>query len=194
MKVTLITSTPEHLVGDCAKVCYANRSDKDITSSLVHKHKHLAVLRFAYAVVKVEDISVACHTQIVRSKHLDFLVQSKRYVDPNKGQFKFIMPNNIPIKAKELMEQHWSSSISLYNKLIDIGIKKEDARAILPANTSTSMYIAGNLQAYWDFFKLRLNKHAQEEIRNVAKEIYRLLSKEYPKVFTKEVYNNFLNQ
>jgi len=48
------------------------------------------------------------------------------------------------------------------------GIKKEDARCILPAGTLTTMYVAGNFQAWIDFLKLRLNKHAQSEVRKIA--------------------------
>ena len=193
MKVSLITSTPEYLVGESGKICYATKTieegGKDITSSLVHKHKHLAVLRFAFAVVEIENISIACQNQIVRSKHLDFLVQSKRYVDPDRGGFDFIMPNNLEPEIQDWMTGHFEESLSLYGDLIMRGVKKEDARAVLPMNTSTKMRVAGNLQAWYDFFKLRLTSHAQEEIREVAKSIYDLLSDKYPQIFTQELFN-----
>ena len=85
MKVKLLTATPEILISDCAKVCYANNTDKNLVESLTHHHKHLAVLRFAFAVISIENISIACQNQLVRSKHLDFLVESKRYVNAEKG-------------------------------------------------------------------------------------------------------------
>ena len=85
------------------------------------------------------------------------------------------------------MESHWEMSMNLYSQFLATDVKKEDARAILPANTSTKMNITGNLQAFWSFFVLRMNNHAQTEVREVANEIFDLLSVEYPKVFTKEV-------
>ena len=187
MKVTLTMSTPQIAISDNAKICYGTKGDKDIASSLVHGHGHLAALRFAYATVSIEEISVACQNQIVRSKHLDFMVQSKRYVNADKGEFGFIMPDNIDDHHAEWMYQHWNDSLYLYKSLINDGVKKEDARAILPMNTSTKMNVTGNLQAWWSFFVLRLNPHAQTEIREVAEAIYALLQQEYPLVFTEKV-------
>ena len=190
MKVILRTHTPEHLISDMAKICYATTTDKDLTQSLVHSHKHLAVLRFAYVVISVEDISVACQNQLVRSKHLDFLVQSKRYVDATKGNFKFIMPEDISEGAEELMNNCWINSINSYNFLINNGVKKEDARAILPMNTSTNVNIAGNLQSWIDAIRLRVSNKAQKEIRVMFIEIWKQLAEVYPNVFIEDMVIN----
>lgn len=191
MKVELILATPEKQISDMAKICYANTSEKNITHSLIHSHKHLAVLRFAYMTVSVKDISVAAQNQFVRSKHLDFLVQSKRYVDGKKGGFKFIYPDNADDRTLSLMREHWEDSINKYNALLNQGVKKEDARAILPANTSTSMNVTGNLQGWNDFFKLRLHNKAQKEIRDVANAIWDIAKVEFPNVFTDDLYEEF---
>jgi thymidylate synthase (FAD) len=187
MKVTLKTFTPEIDISDCAKICYATSADKDITTQLVHSNSHLAALRFAYATVYVEGISIACQNQIVRSKHLDFMVQSKRYVNPDKGEFTFIMPENISSSHQWVLKENWNNSIALYQSLLATGMKKEDARAILPMNTSTKMYITGNLQAWHSFFTLRLTNHAQLEVRAVANSTYDLLAEVFPQVFTTEM-------
>ena len=190
--VALTLSTPEVAISNNAKICYGTKGDKDITSQLVHGHGHLAALRFAYATVSVENISVACQNQVVRSKHLDFMVQSKRYVNADKGEFKFIYPDAMPGTSTEAMKVHWDTSVALYQRLISEGVKKEDARAILPANTSTKMNITGNLQAWWSFFVLRMNNHAQDEVRTLAITIFDILATTYPKVFTEEVRASML--
>ena len=195
MTVDVIMTTPEHLIGEMSKICYATKQledgGKDITSTIVHNYKHLASLRFAYATVTVEDISVACQNQIVRSSHLSFMVQSKRYVDPSKGGFKFIMPEGLDSRQTEYMKTHWEDSMNLYTHLLASGVKKEDARAILPANTSTKMNISGNLQGWLSFFKLRLSSKAQTEIRNVAKELWNQLSVHFPLVLTDNLYKEY---
>jgi len=189
MKVKVTMHTPEIAISDNAKICYGTSGDKDITSQLVHGHGHLAALRFAYATLAVEGISVACQNQIVRSKHLDFMVQSKRYVNEKKGDFEFIMPKGLGAQQERLIRSSWFSSLNLYRSLLAQGVKKEDARSILPANTSTKMNITGSLQSWWDFFKLRLNSHAQREVRDVAIAIFTELASLYPKVFTEEVFD-----
>jgi thymidylate synthase (FAD) len=195
MKVILVMSTPEQLIGECAKICYATKTleegGRDITHTLVHGKGHLAALRFAYATFLVEDISVACQNQVVRSKHLDFMVQSKRYVNADKGEFKFIYPEGVTdTTSKAILNMHWQDSINRYNMLLDNGVKKEDARAVLPANTSTKMYITGNLQGFMSYFKLRLNSHAQKEIRLLANKMWDLMKVEYPQVFIDELYED----
>ena len=192
MEIKLILATPESHISECAKICYGSKliedGGRDITDTLVNKHKHLASLRFAYMTVNVSGISVACQNQIVRSKHLDFMVQSKRYVNPDKGGFEFIMPETVEGEIPDVMQDYFHESLELYKKLVDRGIKKEDARAILPMNTSTAMNITGNLQGWMDFFKLRLNSHAQHEIRKVAIAIWALAKENYPQVFTDALF------
>jgi thymidylate synthase (FAD) len=189
MRVELKMSTPEEQIAESATVCYASKPREGLVKSLVHKQKHLAVLRFAYATVYVEGISVACQNQVVRSKHLDFMVQSKRYVNPDKGEFEFIMPEHLEDDTQMLLKNHFEASMNLYSILVATGTKKEDARAILPMNTSTKMYITGNLQSWDSFLKLRLNSKAQAEIRELADNIFDLLSEKFPNVFTdKELY------
>lgn len=190
MNVKLVTYTPEIVISDMAKNCYANNTDKDLTRSLVHSHKHLAVLRFAFAVIQVDGISIACQNQVVRSKHLDFLVESKRYVSADKGGFTFIFPKNIDDKTKEAMKLHWEGSLTVYNYMIEYGVKKEDARAILPMNTSTKMGIAGNLQSWIDAIRLRVDTKAQLEIRTMYIKIWGLLKEVYPNVFIEEMLVN----
>jgi flavin-dependent thymidylate synthase len=195
MKIILTMTTPEIAIGENAKICYGTKSvedgGKDITSSLVHGHGHLASLRFAYATVYVEGISVACQNQLVRSKHLDFMVQSKRYVKPEKGGFEFIMPKGLSLIHQDAMRAQWDAAIALYKRLLSEGVDKENARAILPSNTSTKMNITGNLQAWNDMFKLRLNTHAQHEIREVAEAIFNLLQEAYPQIFTEDVRTRY---
>jgi len=203
MKVKILTHTPEHLIGESAKVCYSSKliseGGKDITHQLVHKQEHLAVLRFAYAIVSVEDISVAAQNQLVRSKHLDFLVESKRYVKASKGGFKFIYPKGLSAVQTKQMKAHWERTLLLYNELLDSGLKAEDARAVLPANTSTNLRISGNLQAFNDFLKLRVSPHAQLEIREMAVLLWGVLIEIYPNVFStmvydKKTYDEWVNQ
>jgi len=116
-----------------------------------------------------------------------FLVHnSKRYTDITKGGNKFIMPTSLTEEQETLMQQCYDNATDVYRKLVASGVKKEDARAVLPMNTSTNLNVTGNLQAFNDFFKLRLTKHAQTEIRQLASIMYDKLAEVYPNVFTEE--------
>jgi thymidylate synthase (FAD) len=179
MKVKITLATKEFEVAENAAVCYGSKSSESMLNNIVHNHKHLSVLRFAYMTVSIEDISIACQNQLVRSKHLDFLVESKRYCEPDK----FIMPQGLERVHQEMMAEHWSHSLHLYSVLREAGVKKEDARAILPMNTATKVRATGNLQAWIDFIKLRVNAKAQKEIRELAMEIWRQAREKFPIIF-----------
>lgn len=73
--------------------------------------------------------------------------------------------------------------MAAYNQLIEAGIKKEDARFVLPEGTSTELIVVGNFQAWLDFIKLRGDTHAQWEIRQVAKTINNILAEKAPGLF-----------
>lgn len=182
MKVNLVDASRygQATIAAGAAVCYGS-PPKDLSRIKRLKNiGHLATLRMAHAVIKVEEISVACQNQIVRSKHLDFLVKSLRYTKPTGA----IVPADLSPGATKAIEQHNEDTFELYDNLLASGVKKEDARAVLPANTMTDMYIAGNLQAWVDFLKLRLQSHAQKEVREVAYLVWLELISEFPLVFS----------
>jgi len=193
--ITITLATKPTDIGENAKICYGTKlikdGGKDITSNLVHGHGHLAALRFAYMTVHISSLSVAAQNQLVRSKHLDFMVQSKRYVSADKGEFHFVMPNGLTETQAAMMKMQWNSALDIYKQLLADGVKKEDARAVLPANTSTAMNITGNLQAWNDFFKLRLNSHAQGEIRSIALDIFCKAQEHFPLVFTDKILEGY---
>lgn len=189
MKVELIdhSKNAEETIAQGAGMCYG-QPDKDVSRiTRLKQHGHLATFRFAHAVFKVEDISRACQNQIVRHKHLDFLVESQRYVDQtDRG---FVMPD-ISDCDQALVSRVLYETEEIYTQLINGGVSKEDARAILPANTMTSMYIAGNFQAWSDALNLRVDSHAQKEIRTVFLHVWNRLNFNFPLAFPKNEVRN----
>ena len=95
----------------------------------------------------------------------------------------FIDPFDYGSEVDLLFERAASYSKTIYKELINLGVKKEDARFVLPEATCTELIVTGNLQAWLDFIELRSGKHAQWEIRSVAKEINTILAKECPNIF-----------
>jgi thymidylate synthase (FAD) len=67
------------------------------------------------------------------------------------------------------------SSYATYQKLRELNIPAEDAREVLPNATKTEVYTTFNLREWRHFFKMRLDKHAQWQIRKVAREVFNFL-------------------
>lgn len=186
MKVTLefITQDAENFIGKMAGICYdaIDEPSRNVKrAAKCAQDGHLATLRFAHAVFHVEGISRVCSHQMVRSSHLDFLQRSQRYCkELNSSVYE-------PILTEEQEVEYYSAILSAqqsYERLLNLGLKKEDARFVLPEATVTEFNVVGNLQAWRDFIKLRADKHAQAEIREVAKQINNLLSEQCPNLFT----------
>ncbi len=185
MQVTLVdyTENPEEKIGRFAAICYDSNTDKEAclrrARSCVNRG-HLATLRFAYATFHIEGISRACSHQLVRSKHLDYLQESQRYVEFTEDSF--VVPTR-NLEASTEFNNFYKKAFKLYKALLNNGVKKEDARYVLPNGSATSLYVTGNFQAWKDFIALRSGKEVQLEIRNVAQEIERQLSLIAPNIF-----------
>lgn len=186
MQVTLkyITEDAENFIGAMAGICYGSDTE-DVTKNIKRAAKcaddgHLATLRFAHAVFHVSGISRSCSHQFVRSKHLDFLQRSQRYC--SEKDTDFVYPGGGQGKG-EVFEEVYIHCLEAYHELIKRGVKKEDARFVLPEATHTELVVVGNLQAWLDFIKLRADKHAQWEIREVAKQINNQLHNYCPNIF-----------
>jgi thymidylate synthase (FAD) len=188
MKILLLnhTNDPEFVIGQMAGICYGSQSDdreKNIKRAAHCVDKgHLATLRFAHATFHVSGISRACSHQFVRSKHLDFLQRSQRYCDETKSDI--VIPDAITnSKQLKYFNTAIEMSYAVYTNLLAEGVKKEDARMVLPTCSETELIVTGNFQAWADFIKLRSGSESQWEIRNVANDIRAQLRGIAPSIF-----------
>lgn len=86
----------------------------------------------------------------------------------------------IPAKASTLVAAHNTQSLILFDKLIEAGVCREQARGVLPQNLYTEYYGTSSLLNLLKFCSLRLPKGAQWEIRQVAVAIVTILKDLYP--------------
>jgi len=185
LKVTLefITPDAENFIGRMAGICYAaiDEPNKNVKrAAKCAQDGHLSTLRFASAVFNISGISRVCSHQFVRSKHLDFLQRSQRYC--KELNTPVVQPNLTEEQENVYMGAVLTAQMA-YENLLALGVKKEDARFVLPECTTTELNVVGNLQAWRDFIKLRADKHAQWEIREVAKQINNQLNQHCPNLF-----------
>ena len=67
-----------------------------------------------------------------------------------------------------------------YKELLELGVAKEQARAILPLSQYTEVYWTASFQAIMNFIELRNEKTAQWEIHQYAKIIKEMMYDIYP--------------
>lgn len=73
-----------------------------------------------------------------------------------------------PYYATDLIIDHHSNSLKLFNRLLNAGVCREQARGVLPQNLYTEYYGTCNLSNLLKFIDLRAHPHAQWEIQKVA--------------------------
>jgi thymidylate synthase (FAD) len=82
-------------------------------------------------------------------------------------------------KIREANEKAWES----YQALLSLGVAKEIARVLLPLTTYTEWYWKIDLHNLLHFLRLRLDKHAQAEIRVYAEAITMFVAEKCPVVW-----------
>jgi thymidylate synthase (FAD) len=75
-------------------------------------------------------------------------------------------------EVSELFEKQVSSSYQTYLTMIESGVSREQARMILPQNMYTTFVWSVDAHNLMHFMKLRMDSHAQYEIRVYAEAIY----------------------
>lgn len=182
MKVLLLSYTPEpeKQVAIAANLCYSTSDieqvkqkfyDKEeqqrLISILIH-HNHLSPFEHASFTFGISGVSRSLTHQLVRHRIASYSQQSQRYVTMKKD-FTYIIPDSISkSKFKEEFISYIEKGKELYDKMIEQGIPKEDARYLFSNATSTNIIVTMNARSLLNFFELRCCKHAQWEIRKLA--------------------------
>jgi len=102
------------------------------------------------------------------------------------------MPETINDKnIIDKIQEYYNQSLAFYKELKSLGVKGEDARFVLPHSCMTTLLLTMNVRELRHFLNLRLDKHAQWEIRAVAKEILELLIVNGFEIFFEDIMKKF---
>ena len=141
---------------------------------------HYSTIEHIQLTFAINNISRAATHQLVRHRHMSFSQKSQRYV--KEADFDYIIPNAINSNSslKEKFEAHMQEPAKLYAELVEEGIKKEDARSILPNATASSIVASLNLRELIHLANLRLCTRAQLEIRMCVAKMCKLVIEKEP--------------
>jgi len=77
-------------------------------------------------------------------------------------------------------EEIYDDCMKTYKQLLSIGVCAEQARMVLPQSMYTSYYVTGSLSAFARAYKLRIDKHAQKEIQELAESWNNIIKDLFP--------------
>lgn len=182
-KITLISKTEKPLdtMIFAAKVCYGKEKNlltltakKELLTKIIVK-EHLSILEHVTFSFFIEGVSRNFTHQLVRHRLMSFAQQSLHYtIAQNKEIPK---PKKITDKQNELYQQQAVSAFITYKGLINSGLKREEARHILPSGINTKIIATANLREWRHFINLRSCYVNCDEIRIVALTIRNLILK-----------------
>jgi len=201
MKVKLLSITPnaELLIESAGRTCYKSfyKYEAGAKPSYIRfirmllKSGHTSVLEHASATFRIKGGSRSFTHQIVRHRLLSISQQSQRYC--REDGFEYITPPSIDTDEKKLVFAiAMNNAQNSYKQLAELGLRKEDARFVLPNACESEIVLTGNFRQWMHVIEMRCDKHAQWEIRAITGEILNLLYKEAPTVFgdLKERFNS----
>lgn len=177
MKVSVIRATPNpmHVISAAAGMCYGKTeySAKRVERCL--RNGHTSVAEHVGATFRIEGISRSCLAQLTRHRMASFSVMSQRYCEVDGDDWYVIPPSVIEAGEEVGFCAEAEKAAKAYHRLLAKGVKKEDARFLLPEATKTSLIMTINVRSLMNFLSLRLDKPAQWEIRELAEQIEQAL-------------------
>lgn len=91
-----------------------------------------------------------------------------------------LLLGGIALDAADIYMKSIEESTSAYEDMLRLGTAPEQARAVLPLSTMTEWVWTGSLAAWHRICRLRLDSHAQKEIRDIAEPIETALKAKWP--------------
>jgi len=193
----------QDLVAYCARVSNpSNQLNSETSDKLLNflaKHKHWSPFEMASACLEIETTRDIAR-QILRHRSFSFQEFSQRYANPDESFDEMFVKrearlqdtknrqNSIEVDDKELQLEwyriqdrvEWMAKQE-YKRAIELGIAKEQARALLPEGLTVSrLYMNGSIRSWIHYIELRAANGTQKEHIEIAKSCAQAIAKIYP--------------
>tara|TARA_B100002052_G_scaffold108617_1_gene100120 strand:- start:24 stop:656 length:633 start_codon:yes stop_codon:yes gene_type:complete len=203
MNVRLVSITPdaEKTMAYIARVSNPSNQDNENFAGLLRyciKHQHWSVFEQSSMTLEIETTR-GLAAQILRHRSFTFQEFSQRYADSNllgeielpelRRQDTKNRQNSIddldPAVVEKLEKQMntlFSSSLALYNQMLESGVAKECARFVLPLATPTRLYMTGSCRSWVHYINLRSAHGTQKEHMDIAEACRKVFTEQFPSV------------
>jgi thymidylate synthase (FAD) len=195
------------LVAFCARVSNpSNQNNKGTSEKLIKyliANKHWSPLEMVSLTLEIETTRDIAR-QMLRHRSFSFQEFSQRYADPTQD-LDFVTrearlqdtknrQNSIELDVLNNLEHRelnnwWEEkqreiiklTREVYKQATDMGIAKEQARAVLPEGLTVSkLYMAGTLRSWIHYIQLRSENGTQKEHIEVAKACAKVIAEVFP--------------
>jgi len=203
---------PLELIELCARTCYQSQdritegSAEKMVNMLV-KNGHMAMIEHLVVTMRLITSRGVTH-ELVRHRMASYAQQSTRYCDSkdmhiiipswlqeydvNSLYERYMTGKLLPPKDLEMYKriERYFSVLSWiedgYNKMLESGAKKQEARGVLPNDLATEIIVTANAREWLHILSLREDKAAHPDIQYLASLIRNRLSDYCPVLFEKK--------
>jgi thymidylate synthase (FAD) len=147
--------------------------------------KHESMIELSTATFYLEGSRVFTH-EMVRHRPASYQQESQRFVK-YEGQNPvdvFFLPPELDEADSEQMLAEFKRQLEFYERMREKGVAPQIARYILPNAMSTRLIMQTNAREWRHILKLRTDKSAQPEMREIALMIHTQLSDIWPNVMS----------
>ena len=202
MSVKLIWATPDadKMIASIARVSNpANQDNPNIEGLLNYmmREGHVSPFEMVNACIEINttrDIG----RQILRHRSFSFQEFSQRYADVEAlGKFEWrecrmqdsknrqssLLCDDAKVMTAwtDFQRNTWNESYRRYKAALDMGIAKEQARALLPEGlTPSRLYMNGTMRSWIHYLQSRLHESTQKEHQMIAQDILDILTEVAP--------------
>ena len=163
----------------CGKVSRQSKlGDAEKFVRSIIKRGHESVLEHVSLTFKI-ICDRAIMAELTRHRLASFTVESTRYVNYKDG-LTVISPFKNDTVGDSFFRQAAHDAEKTYRDWIQSGATPEQARAVLPQCTATTLYMTANLREWRHVLKLRTDKAAHPQMRQVAGQILEILRDKLP--------------
>jgi flavin-dependent thymidylate synthase len=128
----------------------------------------------------IEGVSRAFTHQLVRTRTASYAQQAMRIVDMTGFEYHVGPSLKSNPKGMERYGEAMYDISETYRELIDMGVKPEDARGVLPTDILTNICMKINLRNFSDLVKKRMTPRVQDEYAEVLKQMVEAVLKVWP--------------
>ena len=202
IKLISVTPDAEKTMAYVARVSNPKNQDNENFSGLLKyciQHGHWSVFEQAHMTVEI-NTTRGLAAQILRHRSFTYQEFSQRYADStllgsiplpelrrqdtkNRQNSIDDIDSSVVEKYSDLMRQHFSEGMRLYQQMLEDGIAKECARFVLPLATPTRLYMTGSCRSWIHYINLRSAHGTQKEHMELVENVRSIFKEQFPTVF-----------
>ena len=197
-KLVWITPQAEQLIGKIARVSNpANEDNPNVVGLLKYliKHKHWSPFEMCSMCLEIQTTR-AISPQILRHRSFSFQEHSQRYAVSTDFELPHLRRQDVVNRQNSIddipqsvnenfgsdIAHHFCEAQKLYQRMLDAGVAKECARAVLPLNTTTRLYMSGTIRSWLHYIDLRSWHGTQWEHTQIALNALEIIKEQLPTI------------